>query len=706
MKKRFYLFLFLLPCMTFLSCTKDLESDSGDDASKEETVVKGTSASVKVQEAGTLGALLSKYDMMGLQSLKISGPINGSDLLLLREMSGSDLYGKETAGKLEELDLSQASFVKGGSSHFMYEDEPCNLTEDNVIPRYGFGYCKLKTIRLPNDITAFGHQAFYHCDSLLSINIPTSLEKMGRSAFCYCSSLNTHIVFPEKLTQIDDYSFYQCLSLTSITLPKTIKSIGYASFYNCKKITNLGNDLPALDSIAERAFWGCRKLTQAYLPKKMTVVPYGAFCSCASLTSVDLSNKKEIDSYAFYACLSLKSLQLPDCLETVGDSSFCNAGLAQKMIFPKKMRYMGSGAFCSTNITGVEINSDIRTKEEDILAMVYYVSPFALCKKLTSVKVNEGCKILGISFNGCKSLVEVSLPESLDSLGYSYSTKPKDEYSLYWMEAIGDIFRNCTSLTSVSLPKRLKYIGNSVFSGCTGLVRISIPQTVDYIGLYAFKDCSSLSSVELPSSLATITQGLFENCTGLRSITLPNKITKIGYEAFKGSGIESLQLPDSVSEITWEAFSNCQSLKTINLPSALESLEENTFNECSALENVICPEGSLLKSIGPSCFYKCSSLKQFTVPPLVTKLCEYAFSISGIESISIPNSVVTIEDGCFSNCRRLNHVINHATTPQKILSSVFDGVSLSGVTLSVPSNTVDSYKKESVWADFGTIVPL
>ena len=65
--------------------------------------------SVTVSTAGTLGNQISAAERASLTSLKVSGPLNGNDIKVIREM------GK---AKLAELDLSDATIVKGGDSYY------------------------------------------------------------------------------------------------------------------------------------------------------------------------------------------------------------------------------------------------------------------------------------------------------------------------------------------------------------------------------------------------------------------------------------------------------------------------------------------------------------------------------------------------------------------------------------------------------------
>lgn len=69
-------------------------------------------------EAGKLASLISSSDKFTIESLTITGDLNGDDILILREMTGRDFNGNTTDGKLSELDLSNANIVTGGSPYY------------------------------------------------------------------------------------------------------------------------------------------------------------------------------------------------------------------------------------------------------------------------------------------------------------------------------------------------------------------------------------------------------------------------------------------------------------------------------------------------------------------------------------------------------------------------------------------------------------
>ncbi len=145
------------------------------------TVVGGQAlraeTAVTVQTAGTLSTVLTTTD----GAVKISGPINGSDVLYLRSLIDDD--------KVNSLDLSDASIVAGGAAY--YEDY---VTADGALGKYMFYSCaNLRYVKLPASVTTIPERAFSH-SGLKKIEIPNNITSLGFDAFAYCKSLDTVIV--------------------------------------------------------------------------------------------------------------------------------------------------------------------------------------------------------------------------------------------------------------------------------------------------------------------------------------------------------------------------------------------------------------------------------------------------------------------------------------------------------------------------------
>ena len=89
------------------------------------------------------------------------------------------------------------------------------------------------------------------------------------------------------------------------------------------------------------------------------------------------------------------------------------------------------------------------------------------------------------------------------------------------------------------------------------------------------------------------------------------------------------------------------SLCQIVIPSSVTWLPDECFFGCTHLEDVVFENGSVLRSIGPSCFEKCMSLRVFLLPNCVERLQRRAFHDTRIASLAFPSSVIELGESCF-----------------------------------------------------------
>ena len=326
---------------------------------------------------------------------------------------------------------------------------------------------------------------------------------------------------------------------------------------------------------------------------------------------------------------------------------------------------------------------------------------------ITSIVVEEGVTRIGnYAFAGCTASESVSLPNSMEIIGYraflsngfSSITIPEN------VIAIGDeAFKGC-SMTSVVWNARncVKYVtsagaytsdfssASNPFFGSPGprttitsftfgetaeivpkyvcysmsvLSSVTISDNVTTIGDYAFQNCSTLTAITIPESVETIGGYAFNSCTGITSITIPSSVTSIGTYAFKGSGLTSITIPNSVTSLGTYVFQGCTALASVTLPSEITALGTYAFEGCTALTSITIP--SKVTSIGNYAFKGCTNLASVTVPNSVTSIGTYAFqNCSKLANITIPQGVTTISNYAFDGCATLKAI----TIPSSVTS--------------------------------------
>lgn len=218
-----------------------------------------------VERAGTLPALIKASDKELINTLTVTGNINGTDIKYIREMGGRSSAGEATNGVLSVLDLSGAHIVEGGDPYLIAEGDTC-YTENEMLGKNMFSNCeKLVYVTLPKSIIAIGASAFAECSSLKSINIPDGVTFVEENAFGCCTRLAS-VTIPSSVDFIGKFAFLFCPRLTTVTIQEGVTFIGEGAFENCKGLASI--TIPSsVAFIGEDAFSGCLKLSSLSIPQ-------------------------------------------------------------------------------------------------------------------------------------------------------------------------------------------------------------------------------------------------------------------------------------------------------------------------------------------------------------------------------------------------------------------------------------------------------
>ncbi len=231
------------------------------------------------------------------------------------------------------------------------------------------------------------------------------------------------------------------------------------------------------------------------------------------------------------------------------------------------------------------------------------------------------------------------------------------------------VFNGCTSLTELILPDTVTYIGQEAFSGCTSLTSI---QT--YSRSSAGSNLGSTASGYL--AVEEIEFRAFYGCTALQGVTLGEKPSGIGgvrtvqSEVFMNcSNLRSVEIGSTVNWIEGGAFANCQALD--GQLNGVKVRNNNVFfvqdgilyykesNRSNVL--LLCPAGTPagmltdfpdnVTQIRNQAFYGCRGLASITIPGTVRTIGDKAFyDCIGLGNVTIPASVTAIGSEVFKNC--------------------------------------------------------
>ena len=277
-----------------------------------------------------------------------------------------------------------------------------------------------------------------------------------------------------------------------------------------------------------------------------------------------------------------------------------------------------------------------------------------------------------------------------------YTTADKKVLKPYNEDAFGSAIVSNTYVGDVGIitfEKPVTFIGNMAFYQQSKLESIVIPNTVTTIGKKSFESCTKLQFIKLPKSLTSIDDYAFESCSSMKLLMFPDNVQKIGSYAFSGckSAFENntLVLPKKLQTISSYAFEHCKlrsviwnedlnyigalaffnnDFEEISIPGSVASSGYRSFNYCMLLKKVELQEGVTI--VGGSCFEGCEILSKVILPSTLTRLIDP-----------------------FGRCYLLKDVYVKAIVPPVLDSYAFRDADLNQLSIWVPRESVDAYKK-------------
>ena len=510
------------------------------------------------------------------------------------------------------------------------------------------GSASLNQITLPNSMQSIGNYAFYGCTALSSIDFNENLERLGDHAFEGCKSFPALPEFPERLTTVGASAFANCDGLQELTIPTGVSSIGSRAFYGCDNLKTL--TIPDIQlSLGSYAFGNCKNLRTVTLP-----VDY------------DFSNNPFAGSYASEYTDGVTTVHF-----TVGQTGVMTdrTGNTNNILgYNRTLEYASRNAIQSIDF------------EEGITHVGNYLC-YPGSSSLTEVSLPDSLQTIGsYAFCGCAALPGIDFNENLERLGdhafdgcKAFTALPEFPEGLHTVGAYA--FADCDGLTVLSIPKTVSSIGQRCFYGCDGLQELTIPNTVLSIGSYAFGNCKNLRTVTLPvdydfsnnpfagyytseytDGVTTVhftvgQTGIMTDRMGSSNSTLSHNRTLVYHSR---NAIQSIDFEEGITHIGNHFLSGgSTSLTTVTLPATLQTIGERGFYSCKSLKDIQLP--AKLNAIGGYAFYDCDSFTVLpTLPASLTAIGNYAFyGCDSMTEMTLPNQKISLGSYAFGNCKAL-----------------------------------------------------
>ena len=354
-----------------------------------------------------------------------------------------------------------------------------------------------------SNVTMIVIRAFEDCAQLTKIVLPKSSTYDPGLAFKNCTSLK-EIVFPEVYTKI--CSIKELPSLERLVIPSTVKQIffnedyvfsnlKYVSTYNSELLKGLNKD--------------------------------------SAVETIVLMNSVNNRSFRYTNFKSLKSITIPEGVETVGYQAFYGCTNLTKVVLPE-------------TVTSIESNA------------------FYGCVNLSSVNVPSNVTRIGsYAFYGCEGLTSIDIPSNVTRIS---------DYT----------FMDCSNLSSINIPSKVTYIGKSAFRNCKNVdCELVLPNALEEIGERAFEHCEKLhGTLEIPNSVTKFDDYWTFSYCGFSKVIVP-ALERIMNPTFAyNENLTEVVLSEGIKTLEGDIFWGCTSLTELTIPESVEEIYGDALGGC------------------------------------------------------------------------------------------------------------------------------
>ena len=402
---------------------------------------------------------------------------------------------------LTHIDLSSVTLLESvkGSNYYSNGDNEYILPDDVFG---SFTDCMNLTSVSLSCCKKIGDRAFKGCTSLEKIILPETVTNLGWECFDGTIMVTSMAIVPPVITFNTDLSSNMMGEFMLVNVPEaSLDSYKSANYWKdmAKRIFPIGTKFdydvtteaqPSTSDLLDKV--GLKNANSVVsLKVKGSINSYDIMVirnKMDNLHYLDLSDANVVEnSYEYYTGCSTKN-------DTIGRNAFRELSKLITVSLPNSVKVIESGALYScTKLKSVVLPEKLQSIEYGD----WDSGAFADCYSLTDVKF-KACDFIGSrAFSNCNALSHVTLPPDLKTIDQYAFASCSSLHSVDFpplLESIGSYaFQSC-ALDSISLPG-LTRIDEYAFSGCSNLKEVKVPSTLESVGDKAFEGCYKLNDV-------------------------------------------------------------------------------------------------------------------------------------------------------------------------------------------------------------------
>lgn len=431
-------------------------------------------------------------------------------------------------------------------------------------------------------------------------------------------------------------------------------------------VTSSGQSYTVM-AIGNKAFESLN-VSSVFIPATVRSIGDSAFGYCkflATVTFAEGSQLKSIERAAFYgtehAHPRFKEIKIPDSVETIGNGAFYDCRDLERITLPSALQKLSNSTFYDcTALSEVTFPASLKTIEK---------SAFSGCRNLSKVELPASLTtIQSYVFDRCSALKTVFYDGSLerwsqintsnDFLGYSSPSLVMDDYTAQFILVEDGPFAEPIPKKTVTITK---YTGTES--------TVILPSTISgwpvtKIGEAAFQDNTTITSVTIPANVTEIGSNAFAGCTNLTSVHYAGDWSNLTIQ----SGNPAVQDAANAPLFDFDFILNNTAVIVIRyngtaadvtIPSRYKGKPVTMIDHAaffnSVVTSVTIPDS--VTSIDDNAFGFCSQLTNISIPNSVTSIGFSAFAhCTSLKSITLPSSLNSISEALFSGCSQLTTI--------------------------------------------------